>query len=269
MSRSNHRPRRGVLTCPSIRRVNTARALLEAEPFCGDRWRFCGPWLRTILTRRTCGFSWAWPPAGGHRKPDVGDEQRLALLDEAIAAFRSILIRQPGLVRVRLELALAFYLKEEDQLARGPFRPGPGGPAACGPGRQHQPVFERHAGSTPLARVFRVLHCPGYQYQRRVGRAVHLYPMACRSAGGRRAWPVRLSGSWVGVGANTSFPWPTNWRLRTGHRPQSPREYKGSQFDQTYAGCLRGAALVDQPEYRNEPAGFREPTLVRWFQLQL
>ena len=49
------------------------------------------------------------------------DEQRLALLDEAIAAFRSILIRRPDLVRVRLELALAFYLKEEDALARDHF----------------------------------------------------------------------------------------------------------------------------------------------------
>ena len=58
---------------------------------------------------------------GSQERPEVDDEQRLALLDEAIAAFRSILIRRPGLVRVRLELALAFYLKEEDQLARGHF----------------------------------------------------------------------------------------------------------------------------------------------------
>ncbi len=37
-----------------------------------------------------------------------------APLDEAIAAFRSLLITQPELVRVRLELARAFFLKEED-----------------------------------------------------------------------------------------------------------------------------------------------------------
>ena len=57
----------------------------------------------------------------GSQEPDIDEEQRLALLDEAIAAFRSILIRRPDLVRVRLELALAFYLKEEDALARGHF----------------------------------------------------------------------------------------------------------------------------------------------------
>ena len=55
------------------------------------------------------------------QEPDVEEEKRLALLDEAIAAFRSILIHRPDLVRVRLELALAFYLKEEDALARGHF----------------------------------------------------------------------------------------------------------------------------------------------------
>ena len=123
----------------------------------------------------------------GSQESVVEDETRLGLLDEAIAAFRSILIRQPGLVRVRLELALAFFLKEEDQLAQRPFRAGAGGPAARGPGGQHQPVFEHHAGPAPLARVFRLLHCPGYQYQRRVGRAVHLYPRPAVPPGGQWA----------------------------------------------------------------------------------
>ena len=42
-------------------------------------------------------------------------------LDEAIAAFRAILVDRPELVRVRLELARAFFLKEEDTLARRHF----------------------------------------------------------------------------------------------------------------------------------------------------
>ena len=41
--------------------------------------------------------------------------------DEAIAAFRSILVDRPELVRVRLELARAFFLKGEDTLARRHF----------------------------------------------------------------------------------------------------------------------------------------------------
>ena len=47
--------------------------------------------------------------------------RRERLLDEAVAAFRAILVERPGLVRVRLELARAFYLKREDGLAREHF----------------------------------------------------------------------------------------------------------------------------------------------------
>ncbi len=48
-------------------------------------------------------------------------EARDARLDEAIAAFRAILVNRPDLVRVRLELARAFFMKEEDTLARRHF----------------------------------------------------------------------------------------------------------------------------------------------------
>ena len=48
-------------------------------------------------------------------------EARDGKLDEAIAAFRSILVDRPELVRVRLELARAFFLKQEDTLARRHF----------------------------------------------------------------------------------------------------------------------------------------------------
>ena len=47
--------------------------------------------------------------------------RRERLLDEAIAAFRAILVERPGLVRVRLELARAFFLKRKDGLARDHF----------------------------------------------------------------------------------------------------------------------------------------------------
>ena len=118
-AKSNRRPlsRRSHLS--SDPRVNTARALVQRNRF-AEALEILRPLARTIRTRRTCGFSWAWPPAGGPRSRSRGGK-RLALLDEAIAAFRSILIHQPGLVRVRLELALAFYLKEEDELARDHF----------------------------------------------------------------------------------------------------------------------------------------------------
>ena len=50
------------------------------------------------------------------------DEDRCdALLDESIAAFRAMLVTRPDLVRARLELARAFFLKGEDGLARRHF----------------------------------------------------------------------------------------------------------------------------------------------------
>ena len=55
------------------------------------------------------------------RLPPEKANEKLALLDEAIAVLRAILIEKPGLVRVRLELARAFFYKEEDDLSRGHF----------------------------------------------------------------------------------------------------------------------------------------------------
>ncbi|MCY4406418.1 MAG: surface lipoprotein assembly modifier [Rhodospirillaceae bacterium] len=52
---------------------------------------------------------------------ETDEDRRDELLDEAIAAFRQMLVADPNLVRVRLELALAFYLKGEDSLARRHF----------------------------------------------------------------------------------------------------------------------------------------------------
>ena len=55
------------------------------------------------------------------RMLDVSEKERHALLEEAIESLHSILINHPGLVRVRLDLARAFFFKEEDSLARQHF----------------------------------------------------------------------------------------------------------------------------------------------------
>ena len=53
--------------------------------------------------------------------PPARAKEKIALIDEAIAVLRLILIGNPGLVRVRLELARAFFYKQEDDLSRGHF----------------------------------------------------------------------------------------------------------------------------------------------------
>ena len=50
-----------------------------------------------------------------------GESARSELYDKAIEAFRTILVNRPDLVRVRLELARAFFLNGQDGLARRHF----------------------------------------------------------------------------------------------------------------------------------------------------
>ena len=54
-------------------------------------------------------------------KQGLDGKSRDAFLDAAIAALRRMLTLRPGLVRARLELARAFFLKGEDALARRHF----------------------------------------------------------------------------------------------------------------------------------------------------
>ena len=54
-------------------------------------------------------------------RSDITEADRDALLTEAITVLRTILIDQPDLVRVRLELARAFFLNRDDGLARDHF----------------------------------------------------------------------------------------------------------------------------------------------------
>ena len=52
---------------------------------------------------------------------DITEADREALLADAVTALRTILIDRPDLVRVRLELARAFFLNRDDGLARDHF----------------------------------------------------------------------------------------------------------------------------------------------------
>ncbi len=55
------------------------------------------------------------------QRPGLADDERDILLNEAIAAFRAMLVNAPDLVRVRLELARAFFFRGRDGLARRHF----------------------------------------------------------------------------------------------------------------------------------------------------
>ena len=101
-------------------RVNTARILLNEEKFAAAL-EILRPLAPDHPDQADVQFLLGLAASRLSQKEGIADEERLGLLDEAIAAFHSILIARPELVRVRLELALSFFLKEEDALARNQF----------------------------------------------------------------------------------------------------------------------------------------------------
>ena len=70
---------------------------------------------------QTCCSRSAWRRSARRRNAESRKTRSDALLDEAIAAFHGHAGRTTRAVRVRLELARAFFLKGEDRLARRHF----------------------------------------------------------------------------------------------------------------------------------------------------
>ena len=169
-------------------------------------------------------------------------ERREELLDEAIAAFREMLVADPGLVRVRLELARAFYLKGEDRLAKRHFehvlagRPPP--PVVLNVNRFLAEIRARrrwdlHAGIA-LAPDTNI----GASSDERV---IYINVGGARLPFTRDADELTTSG--IGLSAWTGgeyqYPLSERWRLRAG-ASVSRREYSGNRFDQTFASGHAG-----------------------------
>ncbi|MXY14808.1 MAG: tetratricopeptide repeat protein, partial [Proteobacteria bacterium] len=97
-----------------------ARALLNSGQF-EEALTVLRPMTKAHPGHTNIHFLMALAAIESSRVVQASKEEREALLDEAIAALHAILINHPGLVRVRLELARAFFYKEEDTLARQHF----------------------------------------------------------------------------------------------------------------------------------------------------
>ena len=169
------------------------------------------------------------------QRPGIDGDRRDALLDEAIAALHTMLVGRPGLIRVRLELARAFFLKGEDRLAR----------------RHFEQVLAGNPPAGVALNVNRFLNImrARKRWSLRVGMA--LAPDTNIGAGseeriifipvGGVPLPFRrneeeLTTSGIGVsawlGGEYQYPLADRWRLRAGGDVRR-REYKGSDFDQT------------------------------------
>ncbi len=218
-------------------RIRVARVLVERNRF-AEALELLRPLAPDHPDQTDVRFLLGLAASRGSQDRGVGDEERLALLDEAIAAFRSILIHRPELVRVRLELALAFYLKEDDQLAR-----------------DH---FERAlVGKPPEVLVANINRFLNVMRARRRWRGYFGFSLAPdtninaasdaefvyigglpfrRGAEGRASSDIGVVG-WGG--GEYQYPLGARWRLRTGLNVNH-REYKGNRFDQTFVGGYVG-----------------------------
>ncbi len=177
------------------------------------------------------------------------EDRRDALLDEAIAAFREMLVADPGLVRVRLELARAFYFKGEDSLARRHFE-------AVLAGGVPEPVAANiHAFLAEMRARKRWSFNAGFAIapdtnigagseERTIFIPVFGQPLPFE----RDAEELTSSGIGVSVwgGAEYQVPIGERLRLRAGG-DASRREYSGSTFDQLFLGTHLGPRwLIDQ-----------------------
>ena len=176
---------------------------------------------------------------GASRKPDIAEAKREALLDEAIDIFRAMLVRRtPSLVRVRLELGRAFFLKGEDKLAR----------------RHFEHVL---AGKLPAAVALNVTRFLKSQMRARKRWSLRLgMPRSCPTAICRQPAPpsersssIPRSGdfhlpfrtdyeapkSGIGisawVGGEYQYPLAESWRLRAGGDLSRKRVPLESEFD--------------------------------------
>ncbi len=169
-------------------------------------------------------------------------------LSEAIAAFRAILLARPELVRVRLELARAFFLKGDDSLAK----------------RHFETVLAGDIPAAVAANVQRFLRAirARRKWDARFGFALAPDSNLNAASENRTIWldafgqrlPFRLSDdtarqSGIGVsvwgGGEYQHPLSARWRLRAG-ADVSAREYKGHDFDSHFASAYIGPRwLID------------------------
>ena len=177
----------------------------------------------------------------------------------------------PELVRVRLELAHAFFLKEEDSLAR-----------------RH---FEQVLAGTPPAAVaanirrFLDIMRARRRWEAHFGLAVAPDSNLNAASGERTVFldtpfgrlPFTLDGdvsrkSGIGVslwgGGEYQIPLSPALRLRAG-ADASAREYKGGAFDRHSLSAHIGPAPAHRREDGGEPAGGGGPAAAKWPFLKL
>ena len=172
-------------------------------------------------------------------------ETRERLLDAAIGAFRAMLIEEPRLLRVRLELARAFYLKGEDDLARRHFEIV----LASEPPEAVVANVNTFLSNIRARRRWRFSLGAALAPDSNIGgtseeRIIYIFDLPFR----RNVDELTTSGIGVSLwgGAEYHYPVLDDLRIRAGAQ-FARREYERSRFDQLFVGTHLGPRwLIDR-----------------------
>ena len=217
---------------PSAAAVSEARALIRAGRF-DEALSVLRPLVRGERVDAGALFQYGLAAIGASRKPGIPEKTRDALLDEAIGVFHAMLVRRPDLVRVRLELGRAFFLKGEDSLARRHFeRVLAGKPPAAVALNVNRFLAQMRARKRWTMRVGMAL-APDSNVGAASGEGIIWIPVGGQRLPFTLDDPARET-SGIGLsawlGGEYQYPLEDRWRLRAG-ADISRREYRKDEFD--------------------------------------
>ncbi len=230
---------------PPAGTVDDARALIDAGRF-GEALVILTPMVQQDAVEANVAFLYGLAAVGtAQQRPDLAPETREALLSQAIAAFRAMLIEDPRLLRVRLELARAFYLMGEDDLARRHFEIV----LAANPPKPVVANVSNFLASIQSRRRWRFNAGAALAPDSNIGgsseeRTIYIFDLPFQ----RDVQELTSSGIGVSLwgGAEYHYPVLDDLRIRAGAQ-FARREYERSVFDQLFVGTHLGPRwLVDR-----------------------
>ena len=230
---------------PAAENVETgiaeARALMREGRF-EEALAVLAPLVRSGTVQADALFQYGLAAAGAAQRPDVPEEDRDALLDEAIAAFHDMLVKRPELVRVRLELARAFFLKGQDRLARRHFEMVLAGdvppPVVRNVRRFLAQIRARRRWSARFGFALAPDTNIGATSDERI---IYINVGGARLPFTRDADELTSSGIGLSLwtGGEYQYPLAERLRLRAG-ADASRRDYEGNRFDQSLVSAYAG-----------------------------
>ena len=212
--------------------VKEARALVMKGRF-AEALVVLRPLARGQAARSNARFLLGLAAIGASQARGVSEEKRDALLDEAIAALRAMLVRRPELVRVRLELARAFFLKGEDRLGRRHFEQVLAGkPPAAVALNVNRFLNIMRARKRWSVRVGAALAPDSNLSAQTKERTIVLDTLLGRLPFNYRSDDEPETGTGISIWAGGEYQYPLSprWRLRSG-ADFSRREYRSDDFD--------------------------------------